>query len=98
MAAGVPLRTLGVVVRFTMSKDVAEKVKARFVDMAKRGESPNYLDCVMFDAALEKLGVEREYYGLDPDEWDLRLAERETSESVFGSVKTVDVTDAWREL
>jgi hypothetical protein len=98
MAAGVPLRTLGVVVRFTMSKDAAEKVKTRFVDMARRGESPNYLDCVMFDAALEKLGVEREYYGLDPDEWDLMLAERETSESVFGSVKTVDVTDAWREL
>ena len=98
MAAGVPLRTLGVVVRFTMSKDVAEKVKSRFVDMARRGESPNYLDCVMFDAALEKLGLEREYYGVDPDEWDLKLAERETVESMFGGVKTVDVTGAWREL
>ncbi len=98
MATGVPLKTLGAVVRFTMSSEVAEKVKSRFVDMGMRGESPTYLDCILFDAALERLGIEREYYGLDADEWDLRVAEREAVESRFDVVKTVDVTDAWREV
>ncbi len=98
MAAGVAVDTVGALVRFTMSEDAARKIRDRFEEMGMRGDSPSYLDCVLFDAALERLGVERQYYGYDDDEWAERMAERRTAERRCRAVKTIDVTDVWREV
>lgn len=97
MAAGIVADTVGAVVRFTMSEGTAKKIKNRFSRMAAQGDSPSYIDCALFDAALERLGLEREYYGYDDAEWVERMAERKTAES-GRRVKTIDVTDTWHEL
>lgn len=97
MAAGVVVDTVGAVVRFTMSEEAATKIKDRFSRMAAQGDSPSYIDCVLFDAAVERLGLEREYYGYDDAELAERMAERRAAEH-GRRVKTIDVTDTWHEL
>lgn len=98
MTAGVGAEVLNLLIRFTMSKEAAETVKTRFVDMSARGESVSYLDCVLFDAALDVLGLEQEYCGMSDDEWREILRQRKAVAARYGGVKTIDVTDTWREV
>lgn len=98
MTAGVGAEVLDLLIRFTMSKEAAEAVKARFVDMSARGESVSYLDCVLFDAALDVLGLEQQYYGIPDDEWRETLRQRKAVERQYRGIKTIDVTDTWREV
>jgi hypothetical protein len=81
-----------------MSKETAEDVKARFVDTSAAGESLSYMDCVLMDAALDVLGLEQAYYGIPDDEWAETLRRRRDAESRYEKVKTIDVTDTWREV
>ena len=98
MTAGVAAEVLDLLVRFTMSKEAAEAVKARFTDMAARGEDVSYLDCVLFDAALDALGMEQKYYGMSDDEWQETLKQRKAAAARYSGVKTIDVTGTWREV
>lgn len=98
MTAGVGAEVLNLLIRFTMSKEAAEAVKTRFADMSARGESVSYLDCVLFDAALDVLGLEQEYYGMSDDEWREILQQRKAAERRYRGIKTIDVTDTWREV
>jgi len=98
LTAGVGAEVLNLLIRFTMSKEAAETVKTRFVDMSARGESVSYLDCVLFDAALDVLGLEQEYYAMSDDEWREILRQRKAVERQYRGIKTIDVTDTWREV
>lgn len=98
MTAGTGVETLGVLVKYTMSKAAAEEVKARFADMSAAGEGLSYMDCVLMDAALDVLGLEQAYYGIPDDEWAETLKRRKEVESRYEKVKTIDVTDTWREV
>ena len=91
MAEGEPVNTLNVLIKTTMSRDIAEMVKERFEDMGSRGMSVSDLDCVYFDAALEVLGEEQAYYGYGDDEWREILAERAEMEKRY-RVVVDDVT------
>lgn len=98
MTAGTGVETLGILVRYTMSRAAAEQLKSRFADMSARGESVSYMDCVLHDAALNVLGLEQAYYGMSEDEWQESLRQRRAAERRYSSVKTIDVTDTWREV
>ena len=98
MTAGVAAETMNLLVRFTMSKETARAVKAQFTDMAARGEDVSYLDCVLFDAALDALGMEQKYYGIPDDEWQETLKQRKAAAARYSGVKTIDVTGTWREV
>lgn len=98
MTQGYPIETKGELVRFTMSKEAAESVKQLFTDMSKNGAPVSYLDCVLFDAALDVLGIEKEYYGVSDEEWEQTVREREEQEKRYGTIRTIDVTDTWREV
>ena len=98
MAAGTSIETMDTLVKYTMSKTAAGLVKQRFMEMVKHGESVSYMDCVLFDSALEVLGEEQEYYGYADDEWAEMTKSRKEAEKRFHAVKTVDVTDTWREV
>ena len=98
MTAGVGAEVLDLLVKFTMSKETAERVKDRFVDMSAKSASVSYLDCVLFDAALDVLGIEQKYYDIPDDEWQETLKTRARAERLYSAVKTIDVTDTWREL
>ena len=99
MTAGVEADVLDLLIRFTMSAEAAEEVKTRFADMSARGEPVSYLDCVLFDAALDVLGIEQEYYGIPDDEWQETLRQRRAQDRWYGgNVKTIDVTSTGREV
>lgn len=98
MTAGTGVETLGILIRYTMSRAAAEQLKERFADMSARGESISYMDCVLHDAALDVLGLEQVYYGIPDDEWQEILRQRHAAERRYSSVKTIDVTDTWREV
>lgn len=98
MTAGSNIETMDTLVKYTMSREAAEQVKKRFVDMAASGEAISYMDCVMFDAALDVLGEEQAYYGIGDDEWDEMLKARREAEKRYKTVRTIDVTDTWREV
>lgn len=98
MADGAEVHTLDTLVRFTMSDEVAQTIEQRFQDRASNGESLSYMDCVLFDAALERLGHEQAYYGRSDEEMAEIIKARGEIERQFYSVRTVDVTDTWREL
>lgn len=98
MASGTEVKTLDTLILYTMSKEVAEKVKDRFTEMGINGEDPSYLDCVIFDAALEVLGIEQAYYGISDSEWEDIVRQRKIGEKQFGSVRTIDITDTWNEI
>lgn len=98
MSAGSGIGTLSVLVKYTMSKEVAELVKNRFEEMGFNDESVSYLDCVLFDAALEVLGIEQEYYGIGDEDWQATLADRAAAEKRYNEVKVIDVTDTWKEV
>lgn len=91
MAEGAPVNTLNVLIKTTMSRELAETVKERFEDMGSHGMSVSYLDCIYFDAALEVLGEEQAYYGYGDDEWREILAERVETEKRY-RVIVEDVT------
>ena len=91
MAAGAPVNTLGTLIRYTMMRGTAERVKRRFIEMSMRDEPVSYLDCVFFDAALETLGEEQAYYGYSDDEWRKMLDDRAAAETRYRVVE-VDVT------
>ena len=93
---GVGLETLDVLVKFRMSREVAEKVKRRFTELSRDGSGVSYMDCVLFDAALSELGEEQSYYGIDDAEWADVMEKRASAEARYASVKTIDITDAWR--
>lgn len=97
MSIGSTVKTLDVLIKYTMSRAVAEKVKSRFIDMGLNGDSPSYLDCVLFDAALEVLGEEQAYYGIPDEDWQRQQEEAKEMERRY-TVKTIDVTDTWHEL
>lgn len=98
MTAGSNIETMDTLVKYTMSREAAEQVKRRFVDMSARGEGISYMDCVLFDAALDVLGEEQEYYGIGDDEWQETLKTRREAEKRYKTVRTIDVTDTWREV
>lgn len=95
---GTPVETLDVLLKYTMSEDVARTLKNRFIEISSEGGGVSYMDCVLFDAALGVLGEEQAYYGLDDDEWKDTLKAREKLEKRFKTVKVIDVTDTWREV
>ena len=92
------VHTLDVLVQYTMSRTVAETVKRRFIDMGIAGVSQSYMDCVLFDAALNVLGEEQAYYGLSDEEWEDIQEQRKKADAAFGQVKVIDVTDTWKEV
>lgn len=95
---GSEIRTQDTLIRYTMSKSVAEKIKNRFIEMSTDGESPSYLDCVVFDEALSILGEFQQYYGYtDAEMEEVRKAQRVADET-FGAVKVIDITDTWKEV
>lgn len=98
MAAGSGIETMDTLVKYTMSKEAAENIKRRFVELSMHDASVSYMDCILFDAALEVLGEEQAYYGLADDEWKETLRLRAEAERRYRTVKTVDVTDTWREV
>lgn len=98
MARGAPVRTRGELIKYTMSKHVACEVRDAFIDLSNKGESVSYLDCILFDAALEVLGEEQGYYGYSDEEWEEIQDTRRRAEKRYGRVRTVDVTDTWREV
>lgn len=95
---GSALHTMDTLVKYTMSEEAAKKVYERFVEMARDGESASYLDCVVFDAALDALGTEQEYYGYSDEEWAEIRNERDRVEKTFGKVRVIDITDTWKEV
>lgn len=98
MEFGTGIDTLDTLVLYTMSKEAAELVKQRFIELGANGESVSYMDCVLFDSALEVLGEEQEYYGYADDEWADIIKQRNDALTRFKTVKTIDVTDTWREV
>lgn len=96
MAGGAPVNTLDTLIKYTMSKELAERVKTRFIDMGINGEAVSYLDCVYFDTALAVLGEEQAYYGYGDEDWAKILAERAETEKRY-RVVTVDVTKELEE-
>ena len=98
MTAGSNIETLDTLVKYTMSKEAAEQVKKRFVDIAASGAGVSYMDCIMFDAALDVLGEEQAYYGIGDDEWNEMLKARRENERRYKTVRTIDVTDTWKEV
>ena len=98
MAEGSEIETMDTLIKYTMSEDAARQIKERFIDMGIRGEGVSYMDCVLFDSALEVLGEEQEYYGLSDEEWQENLKRRKASEARFKKIRTIDVTDTWREV
>lgn len=92
------VHTLDVLIKYTMSRDVAETVKQRFIDMGIAGKSQSYMDCVLFDAALDVLGEEQAYYGIGDEEWKEIQEQRQKADKAFGQVKVIDVTDTWKEV
>ena len=98
MACGSTIETLDTLVKFTMSEGTAKTIKRRFTEMSAAGEGVSYLDCVLFDAALEALGEEQAYYGMSDDEWEAAQRANEATERRCRHVIVVDVTNAWRGL
>ena len=98
MAAGSTVRVMDTLIKYTMSREAAEKVKQRFTDMSAANESVSYLDCVLFDAALEVLGEEQAYYGMTDAEWQEAKERAAAEERQFAHVRTIDVTDTWHEV
>lgn len=96
--AGTPIETMDTLVRYTMSRKAAEDVKRSFMERSRAGEGVSYMDCVLFDAALGVLGEEQAYYGMSDEEWAEKLKGRAAEEKRYRHVKTVDVTDTWREV
>ena len=96
MADGEPVNTLNVLIKTTMSRELAERVKERFIDAGTQGRSLSYLDCVYFDAALEVLGEEREYYGYGDEDWETIVKERAETEKRY-RVVVDDVTNKLTE-
>lgn len=96
MASGAPVNTLDILIKYKMSRKLAERVKERFIDMGLKGESVSYLDCVYFDTALEVLGEEQAYYGYGDDDWAKLQAERVETDKRY-RVVTVDVTKELEE-
>ena len=92
------VHTLDVLVKYTMSREVAETVKERFIDMGIAGKSQSYMDCVLFDAALDVLGEEQDYYGIGDEEWREIQEQRKKADKAFGQIKVIDVTDTWKEV
>ena len=92
------VHTLDVLVKYTMSRTVAETVKRRFIDMGIAGASQSYMDCVLFDAALAVLGEEQAYYGLSDEEWKDIQTQRKKADAAFGKIKVIDITDTWKEV
>ena len=92
------VHTLDVLIKYTMARDVAETVKQRFIDMGIAGKSQSYMDCVLFDAALDVLGEEQAYYGIGDEEWKEIQEQRQKADKAFGQVKVIDVTDTWKEV
>lgn len=97
MAKGSPVNTRGELIKYTMSPHVACEVRDAFIELGREGEPVGYLDCVLFDAALEVLGEEQSYYGYSDEEWAGIQNERKRAERRFSRIRTVDVTDTWRE-
>jgi len=93
LTAGIGSEVLGLLLRFTMSKETAEAVKTRFSDMSARGEPVSYLDCVLFDTALDTLGIEQEYYGMSGEEWQETVKQREKTARKYETVKTIAIPD-----
>lgn len=98
MASGTKIETMDTLIKYTMSKEAAELVKQRFIELGANGESVSYMDCVLFDTALEVLGEEQAYYGYADDEWREMMRVRLDGEKRFKVVRTIDVTDTWREV
>lgn len=92
MAQGAPVNTCDIMIKFKMTKAIAKKIKKRLAEMGLAGESVSYLDCVLFDVALETLGEEQTYYELTDEEWEQQQAERKEAEKRY-RVRTIDVTD-----
>lgn len=92
------VHTLDVLVKYTMSRKTAEQVMKRFIDMGIAGQSQSYMDCVLFDAALDVLGEEQAYYGLSDEEWKNIQEQRKKADATFGQIKVIDVTDTWKEV
>lgn len=92
---GVVVETLGVLIKFRMSREVAGKVKRRFAELIRDGAGVSYLDCVLFDSALSELGEEQSYYGIDDDEFAEVMKKRAMAEASHEAVRIIDVTDAW---
>ena len=93
-----PIETKGELVKFTMSKEAAEEVKDLFTSMSKAGDPVSYMDCVLFDAALDVLGLEKEYYNMSDEEWEQAVQERKETEKRYARIRVIDVTDTWREV
>ena len=98
MAAGSTVRTMDTLIKYTMSKEAAGQIKQRFEAMSAAGESVAYLDCVLFDAALEVLGEEQAYYAMTDAEWQEAKERAAAEERQFAHVRTLDVTDTWHEV
>ena len=98
MACGSTIETLDTLVRFTMSKDTARTIKRRFVEMSAAGDGVSYLDCVLFDAALEARGAGQAYDGMSDDEWQETLRTREDRARRHRHVLVIDVTNEWRGI
>ena len=98
MAGETELRTKNILIKYTMSKAAAEDIKTRFIDMEINGESPSYMDCILFDTALDVLGIEQVYYGIGDEEWQRIQTERKEADKRFAKIKTIDVTDTWKEV
>lgn len=92
------VHTLNILVKYTMSRALARTVKQRFIDMCIAGKSQSYMDCVLFDAALDVLGEEQAYYGIEDEEWKEISEQRQKADKAFGQVKVIDVTDTWKEV
>lgn len=93
---GIGLKTLDVLVKFTMPRETAEKVKRRFEELSRDGGEVSYLDCVLFDAALATLGEEQAYYGIDDTEWRETTKARAKAEAGYAEVRVIDIApDSW---
>lgn len=98
MSIGSPVKTLDVLIKYTMSPAVAVEIRDAFIGLSNKGESVSYLDCILFDAALEVLGEEQAYYSYSDEEWQDIQDKRKKAEKRYGRVRTIDVTDTWREV
>ena len=92
------VNTLDTLILYKMSKETARTIMDRYREMSRKDEPVSYLDCILFDTALETLGEYPAYYGLSEEEWQAELDSRKASEKSFGHVLTIDVTKTWKEL
>lgn len=90
--------TLDTLILYKMSAETARTIRDRYKEMSRNDEPVSYLDCILFDTALETLGEYRAYYGLSDEDWEAELASRKAAEKTFEHVLTIDVTKTWKEL